>query len=470
MGVAVKLADMFRPGAVGARFVQRARRMACGVTPARTFLARSLLAVSVLAGGALADRMLAGGAWLSVSPALATGSPGQPKSGPGGTDYAVAAADIVKKIYGEGNGRAAVFYPKGPADRPRPVVVFVHAPGAISPSWYGAWLEHLVRRGAVVVYPLYEETIGAVRYEDMTAEALKGVRAALAGLAENPGVKADVSALSVVGHSGGAVIAANLAALSGRDELPPVRLLFGAMPDRPGAGKSFGPPLQDLASIPQSAVALMLVGDRDSVAGDRGARQILTAAGHLGQNHRLIARANSDNHGLPAVYFSHHAPVAPDQAWDLAQIPGAAPQGAAGQAAAGGKDGGSHAGAATPKLSPQEVRLHREEQRKRAAALWRVGYEERRGLTNFEGRTVGAANYAIWKLFDLAAETVYAGGDAMTLKRDPRLYDMGQWSDGWPLRRLGVETPKPVVHKEGPEVSQGAAPARSGAPGASSAR
>ena len=29
-----------------------------------------------------------------------------------------------------------------------------------------------------------------------------------------------------------------------------------------------------------------------------------------------------------------------------------------------------------------------------------------------------------------------------TLKADPRLVDMGTWSDGWPVRRLSAEHPK----------------------------
>lgn len=409
-----------------------------------------------MAGCFLAGLVAGPTSWLT-QPAFAAGSPAQPKTGPGGSDYAISVQDIGKVSFGEGNGRALAFFPKGHAATPRPVVVFVHAPGAISPSFYGAWLSHLVRRGNVVIYPLYEASVGAVPFDEMTGEALKGVRAALTGLATNPDARPDLQALSIIGHSGGAVIAANLAALSGKDELPSVRLLFGAMPARPGADKIYGPPLHDISTMPAKTLALMLIGDRDPIGADRGARQILTAAGHLGRDHRLIARAGSDNHGLPPVVYSHHAAIAPDEAWDLAQMPGGGPEAGAAPVAAPGQP--------APKLSAQELRAQREGQRKRTAALWRVGHEERRSLMSFEGRSVGSANYAIWKLFDLAEETVLANGDAMTLKRDSRLYDMGLWNDGWPLRRLSVETPKPVTPKEGPAVSQSeSAPASRRAP------
>ena len=49
---------------------------------------------------------------------------------------------------------------------------------------------------------------------------------------------------------------------------------------------------------------------------------------------------------------------------------------------------------------------------------------------------------AFWKTLDLALEAAFAGKDAAALKADPRLVDMGTWSDGWPVRRLSAEHPK----------------------------
>lgn len=376
---------------------------------------------------------------LAAGVALAASPPSQPAAGPGGADYVVPAGEIEKRSFGEGNGRALAFWPRAAAEKPRPVIVFLHAPGAISPAYYGAWLSHLARRGNVVIYPLYEAAVGAVPFDEMTGEALKGLSAALAGIAADPSARADLSRLVFAGHSGGAVIAANLAARSGRDGLPPARLLFGVMPARPGGEKIHAPPLEDLSGLPAEALAVMFTGDRDQFAGDRGARQILAAAAHLGQNGRLIARGPSDSHGQPAVSFTHYAAVAPDEAWDLAAMPGGAEQ-----APAPGPETKTEKGARRAAPAPrEEARRQREEQRRRAAALWRVGHEERMLLANFEGRSVGAASYAIWKTFDLALEAALSGGDALTLRRDPRFYDIGQWSDGWPLRRMGVETPRP---------------------------
>ena len=47
------------------------------------------------------------------------------------------------------------------AGEPFPLVIFVHGSGATNADPYLAWIEHLVRRGAVVLYPQYQGTTPA---------------------------------------------------------------------------------------------------------------------------------------------------------------------------------------------------------------------------------------------------------------------------------------------------------------------
>ena len=63
---------------------------------------------------------------------------------------------------------------------------------------------------------------------------------------------------------------------------------------------------------------------------------------------------------------------------------------------------------------------------------------------------------AFWKTFDLAANAAFSGTDAAALKNNPRLGDMERWADGWPVKRLVVETPRSVPAAG----SQAAAPAK----------
>src|SRR5207253_1811653 len=158
---------------------------------------------------------------MGAMPAVAASPPAQPKSGPGGADYAV--TDIVKKTYGEGSAQAFVFRPAGAAAQPRPVIVFLHLPGAISPKYYGAWINHLVRKGSIVVYPRYEEDNGKTRFSLMTGEAVKGIKEALAGLEADPEAKPDLGKVAIVGHSAGAILAANVAAAAAASGLPKPR-------------------------------------------------------------------------------------------------------------------------------------------------------------------------------------------------------------------------------------------------------
>ncbi|HYI91082.1 MAG TPA: alpha/beta hydrolase, partial [Beijerinckiaceae bacterium] len=61
-----------------------------------------------------------------------------------------------------------------------------------------------------------------------------------------------------------------------------------------------------------------------------------------------------------------------------------------------------------------------------------------------------------------AAAAAFAGRDAQALRNDPNLTDMGRWSDGWPVKRLGVaDAPRaeaPAPAKVDPEPDKTPAP------------
>ena len=56
--------------------------------------------------------------------------------------------------------------------------------------------------------------------------------------------------------------------------------------------------------------------------------------------------------------------------------------------------------------------------------------------------------WAYWKTLDFALDAAFAGKDAAFLKNNPRFVDMGAWTDGWPVRRLSADMPKPEVQGE----------------------
>ena len=79
---------------------------------------------------------------LSGAAAFAATPPAQPKSGPGGAENP--GAEVVKRAVGTQSAYSYVYYTAGQPQAPRPVVVFLHAWGAINPMVYGGWIDHLV--------------------------------------------------------------------------------------------------------------------------------------------------------------------------------------------------------------------------------------------------------------------------------------------------------------------------------------
>ena len=78
-------------------------------------------------------------------------------------------------LQGEGDKEFWLFEPADPTPRSAPVVVMIHGFGAMSPNIYGAWIEHLVRRGNSVVYPRYQANL-KTSVDTFTANTVHAVR------------------------------------------------------------------------------------------------------------------------------------------------------------------------------------------------------------------------------------------------------------------------------------------------------
>src|SRR5690606_17809621 len=130
----------------------------------------------------------------------------------------------------EGNDRYWILTPAGrteavpipPGVTQVPVVVFLHGWGGMNPVHYGAWIEHLVRRGHTVVYPRYQDSL-RVRPAAMVEYAVAAVRYAFRRLG-------GPTRWAAIGHSLGGTIAANLAARSAAAGLRPPALVLAVEP------------------------------------------------------------------------------------------------------------------------------------------------------------------------------------------------------------------------------------------------
>src|SRR5687767_14901097 len=154
--------------------------------------------------------------------------PTQPATGPGGKQYGH--AKVTKNRYGTGNEEYWIFEPDTPKPVSAPVVVFLHGWGGMNPLYYGAWLDHLVKRGNIVIYPRYQASL-LTGISEFTPNTLHAVKDAVTRLQTDAGhVTADFTKFATVGHSLGGLLAANVAALASESGLPRVSAVMAVEP------------------------------------------------------------------------------------------------------------------------------------------------------------------------------------------------------------------------------------------------
>jgi len=350
---------------------------------------------------------------LSVTTTHAASTPPtQPATGPGGADYVY--TQVASHSAGNAGDDVTVFWPEKSAEKKLPVIVFAHGWGAMKPEHYLGWIHHLVRRGAIVLYPRYQDSLRTPS-ERFTPNAVTGIKGGLDWLArQKDAPRADLARLATVGHSAGGVLAANLAVALPAAGLPAPKAIMCVEPaviERDGKPLV---PLADLAKIPAATLLLTLSGDADKLVGDTGARQIYEGATAVPAVNKDWLELRSDDHGAPALVATHRAPAAP--------LPGYTP----------------------PKREEPKGFI-----RKRVAEKAKERLAER-GLdldasTQEPPVTDALDYYGTWRLFDALCAAAFEnqfrdvalGGSAAQL-------GMGAWSDGTPVQPLRRRSAPPV--------------------------
>ena len=348
--------------------------------------------------------------------------PSQPATGPGGKQYVH--ASVTKNRYGKGGQEYWIFEPDAPKPASAPVIVFLHGWGGINPLYYGAWIDHLVKRGNIVIYPRYQASL-LTPIREFTPNTLSAIKEAMARLRTEPGhVKADVTKFATVGHSVGGLLAANVAALASENGLPRVAAVMSV---EPGITESpINIPLADLKKIPAQTLLLAVAGDQDSLVRDVDAKRIYNESTRVSANNKDYVTLVSDAHGTPVLQASHRAPTAFDPAYDSGEGIGGglAEIGGAGRI---GSDSGDNGSARAGGLPTRRIDGQRNGQRDR-----------------LETMMVNALDfYGTWKLFDgLCDAAFYNKNREYALGNTPQQRFMGVWSDGVPVKELKV-TDKP---------------------------
>ncbi|HEU4765859.1 MAG TPA: alpha/beta fold hydrolase [Pyrinomonadaceae bacterium] len=338
---------------------------------------------------------------LTILSAQRATPPVQPATGPGGKEYLHAA--VTKNRYGTGNDEYWIFEPASPTPTTAPVIVFIHGWGGMNPLYYGAWLDHLVKRGNIVIYPRYQASL-LTPIKDFMPSALGAIKNAVERLqTERTHVKPDLNKFAVVGHSVGGLLAANVAALASESKLPQVRAVMSVEP-----GITEDPiniPLADLKKIAAETLLLSVAGDQDTLVRDTDAKRVYYESTTVPAANKDYVLMVTDTHGAPSLQASHRAPTAMDRSYDNGEGVGGGP------------------------ANPDRVGN---------SSTWQNGRssQERR----LETMMVNALDYyGTWKLFDALCDAAFYGKNReYALGNTPKQRFMGVWSDGVAVKELKV--------------------------------
>ena len=246
---------------------------------------------------ALASGAIAGGEDLPKSADAAKAKVAKPKPYPH--------KSFRKSEHGRGGQAYWLYEPTEPTPEKAPVVVFFHGWLAMNPGVYGAWIDHLVRSGRIVIAPRYQKD-WATPPEQFLPNSLAAVHDALDVLTTAEGrVRPDLSRFALLGHSAGGNLAAQVAAVAAAEHLPEPKAVVSVTPGEVREGE--GPPLD---RIPKDTLLVVIATEHDWIVGDRRARQIFLQGNGIPASRKRFVLYRTDRHGWPPLVADHVTPTA----------------------------------------------------------------------------------------------------------------------------------------------------------------
>ncbi len=208
--------------------------------------------------------------WIPVAIVLLLGL-----AGCGGGGSSKPARATVEGPIVEGSDPAKGVWLFQPAGTPKRMVIFFHGQGGVeeaTPANHRAWIDHMVKGGAVVIYPRYEQDYAS----GVLGPAIAGVKTANERLG-NP--KLPVLAL---GYSRGGALAVEYAAASAGKGVPVPDIVESI--NTVSFGEQTHP--TDLRPLKHSTTVALLVSDQDQLGtvGAGGLLKRLKASGFPGTN------------------------------------------------------------------------------------------------------------------------------------------------------------------------------------------
>ena len=226
--------------------------------------------------------------------------PGQPEDGPGGSNYSH--QGIRSSRYRWGARQFWIFEPTDPTPESAPLIVFNHGWSAMFPYFYQAWIDHLVKRGNIVVYPRYQRGL-FFGFRFFSSNAITAVKAAITELQTGDHVTPDLEFFAITGHSLGGGITANMAALAEERGLPIPKAIMPVQPAFPVSETV------NLSIIPAETLMLVIVGEDDTVIDPESPITIFYGCDQIPLENKDYVIQVTDTYGEPDLLADHIAPV-----------------------------------------------------------------------------------------------------------------------------------------------------------------
>jgi hypothetical protein len=232
--------------------------------------------------------------------------PAQPASGPGGAGYQWSSYVYRVRAFANPDLNYATYEPAGwvgggAAPTTSKIVVFMHGYTYNTTPYYQEWLRHLVRKGNTVIFPVYQTTYTLPAL--FTGNAIWSIKDALTYQSAVATVKPDsASGMTLMSHSWGGPVSANVAARWQAQGLPQPKALLFAEPHSQTIDAS-------LAGIPSTTKIDCVVGNYDQIVGRLGCDALWPKLGHIPTANRNYVWMFSDYTGSPNLVADHNAPA-----------------------------------------------------------------------------------------------------------------------------------------------------------------
>jgi len=226
--------------------------------------------------------------------------PNQPTSGPGGSDYIH--EGVKESRYKWGAHQYWIFEPDLPKPESAPLIVFNHGWSAFNPMSYKEWIDHIVKKGNIVIFPRYQLGF-SIGYKWFTSNAIQAVKDAIQELEKGNHVRPLLDKFAIVGHSLGGGITAYMAAEASDVGLPIPKAIMPVQPAIP-----FGPKV-DLNKIPAETLMVVIVGQNDTIVGDKSGKTIFYNSTQIPLSQKDYIIQITDTYGEPDLLANHLAPL-----------------------------------------------------------------------------------------------------------------------------------------------------------------